>query len=423
MPLSNENQLVIGGEAPLMMTILEEIAATHDLCSKALESSDVDAFVGLRNLPTSAKGWFTLLSGIPEDPKRVRQLQLLQAEAAQIAGYVAGTLERFGILQVLVEVCPKLTILPVHPSVHLEFCATARRVADHSQGWPTNFHYDSDAFEELCRIVTLRRYHAGQLSFDIMSMPRTWLLKVHPLVLPKVIGELVGRMGGIRPIAMPHLNYWRRNPILMTPNENERSLWRMAKTIELQPDVKGFVASSWFYCASVGKISPHLAWVRDFFQDHGAFLADMDPAPIRSGFLIGSQRRRQLYTEGKFRPRQTLVLWPRDEMLRWAASYPYVPMDQASVPEKQLSINASPRLPISDSRSIIVHATSSGRFTLLNCEPVLNFTPRRYVLAVFVIPWILLVVLATVAFGFGGTVLAAVLVPIVIWLIQYLFLQ
>jgi hypothetical protein len=401
--------------------IVEEIAAAQALCRKALGSGGFDYIARLHCVPTSAEDWFKLLSGIPQDPKCVRRLQQLHAHAEQTCGYLPGTLERFGILQTYVVTFPRLLTLPVHPSIHLEFCATAKRIADCSQGWPNNFDHRSDAFEELCRIVTLRRFHAGQLGFDIMSMPRTWLLKVHPAVLPQVIRELVVRMGGIGPIAMPHLNYWRRNPLLMTQNENERALWRIAKSIELQPNVKGFIGASWFYCASVGEISPHLAWVRDFFQDQGAFLVDMEPAPVRSGFMIGSEKRRRSYGEGKFRPRQTLVLWPRNDMLRWAASYQPESMKQGTAAVKQLSIEVSRRSPVR--RSVIVQATSSGRFTLLDCERILTYAPRRYAFTVFVIPWLLLIAVSTLGFGIGGVLLTAVVAPIVIWLVQYLFLQ
>ena len=282
-----------------MTTITENIATTQALCHRALESADFAAIARLRYVPTSAEGWFKLLSGNPQDPKCVRRLQQLHAQTEMISGYLPRTLERFGALQALLVACPQLTALPVHPSIHLEFCATARRIADRGYGSRSNFDHASDAFEELSRIVTLRRFHAGQLSFDIMSMPRTWLLKVHPAFLPRVMVEIIFEMGGIHPIAMPHLNYWRRNPFLMTQNENERALWRIAKTIELQANVKGFVASSWFYCTSVGEVTPHLAWVRDFFQEQGGFLVDLDLAPVRSGFMIGSEQRRRTLRGGK----------------------------------------------------------------------------------------------------------------------------
>lgn len=419
MTSSNEIPMVLRAEAAVT-TIPEEIAAARALCSKALESDSFNLIARLQCMPANAEDWFKLLSGIPQDARCVRRLQQLHADAEQVSGYLPGTLERYGILQTYVVTFPRLLTLPIHPSIHLEFCATAKSIAD-SQAWPSDFGYRSDAFEELCRIVTLRRFHAGQLSFDIMSMPRTWLLKVHPVVLPQVIRELVVRMGGIGPIAMPHLNYWRRNPLLMTQNENERALWRIAKSIELQPNVKGFIGASWFYCASVGEISPHLAWVRDFFQDQGAFLVDMERAPVRSGFMIGSEKRRRAYGEGKFRPRQTLVLWPRHEMLRWAASYQPETMKQGRAPVKKLPIEVSHRS--LTRRSVVVQATSSGRFTLLDCERILTYAPRRYAVIVFVIPWLLLTALSTIGFGIGGVLLTAALSPIVIWLAQYLFLQ
>lgn len=108
-------------------------------------------------------------------------------------------------------------------------------------------------------------------------------------------------------------------------------------------------------------------------------------------------------------------------MLRWAASYQPETMKQGRAPVKKLPIEVSHRS--LTRRSVVVQATSSGRFTLLDCERILTYAPRRYAVIVFVIPWLLLTALSTIGFGIGGVLLTAALSPIVIWLAQYLFLQ
>ena len=43
---------------------------------------------------------------------------------------------------------------------------------------------------------------------------------------------------------------------------------------------------------------------------------------VERGFLVGNELRRQQYDSGVFRPRETILLWPRADMLAWARRHP-----------------------------------------------------------------------------------------------------
>ena len=140
----------------------------------------------------------------------------------------------------------------------------------------------SDAFEELAKIATLRRFHAGQCSFDVLPrMPLAWLLKAHPVDLPGFLWELFVGMRGLGPVVVPHINYWRANKLFLTKREHERAIFRMAQYVEQCPAIRGLVTSSWLYAFETRESSPHLGWLRDFYADENAKVLDAGPAHRR----------------------------------------------------------------------------------------------------------------------------------------------
>ena len=298
----------------------EEIDAATRLCRNALWER-----YGQINLPASAprssEAWFALLRSFVRDQKSLEAFATIVVDAEASGDFKPGDLELYAVLQAYLVALPQLHALPVHESVKRQFCMACRRIATNPDSYPRQFGYRTDAFHELARIVSHRSFHAGQISFNVMAMPRTWLLRAHPLALPGLLREIVFGVGGFGSLVTPHVNYWRANPGLLFDKENERAFWRIAKTIEMQPEIKGVTALSWLNCREVATASPHLAFVREFYLDNGAYLVDMNVAPLDSGFRLGNEMRQNLYDQGKFRPRETMVLWRRAHILDWARKY------------------------------------------------------------------------------------------------------
>jgi hypothetical protein len=397
-------------------TLNEDIETAEASCRHVLEIEYLKIANGLHGFPQDPNSWFEVLRGIPDNRACKRLLGRLKADVERVAGWPPGGIERYGVLQACLIALPRLASLPLHESVSREFCATIRRIAFQPQNWIKNFDYESDQFEELARIVTLRRFHAGQSSFDIIAAPRKLLLRVHPLALPGLVREIFVGLGGLGPIVMPHLNYWRANPTMLLRQENKRAMLRIARSMERQPSIKGLVAVSWLYSVSVGDVSPHLTWVRDFYLENGAYLVDMHLSSKRSGFMIGSQKRRRLYAEGKFRPRETLVLWRRQEILAWAERNATGGDDVPLAAEIKKSNLPAWRFNANE-------AFSSGQLTLVNCERFLSRYPRSYAFSVFVVPSIFLAVVTGMTLGIWSVLPAIILGGIGMWLFQYFFLQ
>jgi hypothetical protein len=185
-------------------------------------------------------------------------------------------------------------------------------------------------FREFARLVTLRRAPAGQFHWEMGGLPRSYILHTPKRKWPELV-EILER-GGARILSgavrgFPrfvdlHLNVRRKNRLTVSEREGLLSYFRLARSLELQPEVRGVCTCSWLYCETTGKVSPPLAWLRRFYLENGAFVASIGTAPSDSGFLEGSEMRRKLYAEGAYRPRMTYALWLRDDILAWANRNP-----------------------------------------------------------------------------------------------------
>jgi hypothetical protein len=400
----------------------KEIHAAETACRHAISSNYADFADRLVSLPRDAEGCFNLLSGITCDQKSLLTLRRLKAEATRLGLQTANALERFVVLKAYLAALPCLPSLPVDHSVHRQFCSTCRQVASLVDGSDARFSLESDAFAELAQIVTLRRYHAGQLSFDITKMARAWLLKVHPIELPGLIREISAGIGGFGPVVVPHINYWRKNPLFIFKGEQEQALWRIAKSIERDDRVKGMIASSWLYSVAVGESFPHLAWVREFFIEQNAYVVDAGPALVDAGFLIGSKKRRQLYTSGNFHPRETIVLWRRAHILEWAAKHPQfgdcAHARNVSVMAMQAATHLRTRRKPSSQRILL-----SGQCTLIDCKRLLLYKPRHYIALTLLLPAFCAALIVGAGWSAAGVLPVLFLTVLFMWVFQYFFLQ
>jgi hypothetical protein len=197
------------------------------------------------------------------------------------------------------------------------------------------------------------------------------------------------------------------------------SLWRIAKTLELNPRVKGLYAVSWFLSADTGRLFPHLAWIRDMYADEGAYVVDMETASPDSGFMIGSEARRQLYAVGQFNPRRSLILWPRSELLAWAARHP----ELADHEDEPIGPVAPGYVKSSVSPRPVRSGPHNSRLNVWNGLALLNVDSGRYVFRVLLAPAMAACVISGLLLAWWATIPAFILVFMAAWIVQYYFFQ
>lgn len=223
------------------------------------------------------------------------------------------------LLLAALHAIPELSAYPVYQGVKEVFAEDLLSWAQPSAS--ADFSPESARFREMARVVTLRRFPAGQFHWELSGMPRSHVPHTEWPKWPRLLFTLALETRGFSPMAETHLNDRRKNRLTLSESEAAKSYFLVAKSLELQPHIKGLFTESWLYCESTGRVSPRLAWMREFLLKRGALLASTRLAPVDSGFLRGSNERRELYEKGLYRPRMTYVLWPRGAMIKWAARY------------------------------------------------------------------------------------------------------
>lgn len=177
-------------------------------------------------------------------------------------------------------------------------------------------------FKDFCKVTSLKRFPAGQWDWDMSGLPRSYLLKVSPSRLPQAFYFVASKLKGFAPTFFLHMGLRPKTPWALLELESNKSYYQMARSLELQPAVKGLVVSSWLNSPDTHRISPHLAWLNKVFVENGAFVGIMGAADPNSGVLHRSPERMKLYKSGEFKPTVGLIIWPREAMIKWADVHP-----------------------------------------------------------------------------------------------------
>jgi hypothetical protein len=354
--------------------------------------------------PFSAEDWFRLLAELCWNPSSAPTIQKLEA-ALTLEGDAAASamMGRYAALKALSVALTKIADQRLPDAVKRSYVAFSRQIAARERHWEWLYNFDnnSETFRELAAYVTLFGFPVGDVGFgfDLRSPVRS-ILFVHPLTLPRFLLEVGLFMTG-GPVLVPHMNYARKS-LILPRIEYQRSLWLMARTLELRPEVKGLMAISWVHSAVVGQVFPSLAWMRDVFVEAGACVVELQPAkPRRYGFNYNNPKRLKLYEEGKFFPRQSIVLWPRDALIAWAANHPELAAEGEMITSARRGVHSrfnlkSPRPPR--------HVKHNFSIQLWDGEKAYKSLGRvRYVTLVLLLPAL---ALALVSLAFSGVWLA-----------------
>ena len=303
--------------------LLELIRATRDTCDEGLRQPDLrDAQSALGRAGVSEPRRTALVASITKArPSHEGVTALLSQLSA--AGYPNddASIERSLLVQSAASALSNLESLPVAPSVKALFCDEVQSWTRLDDAAKVSFRFGTARFVDMCQIASLRRFPAGQFDWVRSGLPLSYLLGVTYRNLPKALYVTIAKLRGRSPVFFTHLGY-RQPSASLCELEANRSYYRMARSMELQPDIKGLVASSWFRSPDTHRVSPRLAWVNTVVLENGGFVAVRGPAHPDCGVFARSPTRRRLYESGEFAPTVGLVIWPRRALLKWAAAHP-----------------------------------------------------------------------------------------------------
>jgi len=300
--------------------LAEQSRKAQEVWSRALASPELQAVArALAAAAISTDECVRESATLTEAPEARRRLEAIRgAVAGPLAGVPQGSFERFVLAHAALGSSTELESAPVAPAVKRLAWSGLSRFVDGRAG----VDLSENRFVALCKIATARRFPAGQFDWERSGLPRTWLGRIRPLsALTEVLSIVTLQWRAFSPAFFIHLAVTYPVRALLE-REALKSYYRMAQSMALQPDVHGLIASSWLHSPDTFAVSPHLAWLNRVFTENGAVVAAMGAAPPDCGVLAQSVERERAFAEGRFKPTMGLIVWPRREMLAWAAAHP-----------------------------------------------------------------------------------------------------
>jgi hypothetical protein len=403
----------------------EELQLAAAACRKALTGPE---FAGLDALmpgaPRNAEGWFELLSKYDKHREAVAELKRLKSVFPAGLAAAGVSFERYIVLSSLPVATLRILTVSVPEKVKRLYAALCTEIAGKERQWESHFDMEGDPerFSDMAQLATLQRFSAGSLNFAYERLPPLrMMLCISPFSLPSYLYRRIISMPFTKPAIGPHINFGRKHSLVLLRADYERSMWLIAKTIEMNPETSGINGWSWFFSRIVGEVYPHLAWMRDSLADGGAYLVDTFPAdPGGYGFGYNNRKRQILYEQGKFCPRQTAYFWSRDDVLRWASEHPELATDgEIPVRAPQGHVSARVRSP-----KPAKHAKHNSSITLWNGPAALERMGQlKYIALTLLLPAL---ALSLATFAAIGTWAAVLTFPVWLFLalcFQYLFSQ
>jgi hypothetical protein len=277
------------------------------------ELSHAAAALGRLGQPADRVAW-GLLSAIGDTPETAAPIQELKT-AAQLGD---ESLERLLIWQAAREALPRVESLSVPPWVRTRMRDELLRYHDVK----ASLEVGSYGFTRAAKMATLRLFPAGPMDWEYSGIPRSWFLKPSFPQNLRLLGFLATRVRGFTHCMVLHVAPFPKNRALVMEKEVLKSYHRMARALELQPQLRAIFGRAWFFDPAAVRDHPHLQALNRPFVELGGTVAVMEPVPPDCGVLEGNLARRRNYLEGKLQYRYGFALWPRDAALKWAGAHP-----------------------------------------------------------------------------------------------------
>jgi len=152
----------------------------------------------------------------------------------------------------------------------------------------------------------------ASLTGSLSGFPPLMAGKNAPTRHPGAVNCVFLRAGGSRPFFETHTAFRREAPILT--EADERKVFRLlGGSMRLQPEIRGIWARSWFLDPMLAKVSPHIGWLAEWFEEcerFGAVWTTIGKASPIADFssetgTVATLRNRALETANG------LIIWER----------------------------------------------------------------------------------------------------------------
>jgi len=202
----------------------------------------------------------------------------------------------------------------------MNFKRIIHSIGNNSSG---SFIYPQDNFLKDLAICTLKMIPAGAQKIHLDVISKRFLFKNGLKQFIECVIFIYFELGGFRPLYNMHTDAHDQD-LLEEFNANgwKRFYLRVAHLLKMNKKVKGIFGNSWFFDPQLNNISPRLKYLREIPIKNGGrlFYTGSEPQSIKNA-ILKSATRRKLYNEGKYIPRNHLIIWSRKQLINWANQY------------------------------------------------------------------------------------------------------
>lgn len=267
-----------------------------------------------------------ILRGVARVHKPTAELLSLRESVLLQGGLAAEphVLERALLLRVALGSLDRIPQLPVEDSVKHLFCKEFMFYASPPERDLPKFVYACHPFLTMVKLALLIRFPAGVIQWEVSGFSRRWLFHIPPSQMPRTLYFFASKAKAFHPYFVPHIAVSSVTVPFCSEREFLKSFYRMAASLEKQPNVRGILDASWLHSSETHRVSPHLAFMNRPYLESGGLYADLGPAPADSGFLVGDKNRSNLYQSGQYKPSSGLVICTREQALAWKCNHSHL---------------------------------------------------------------------------------------------------
>jgi hypothetical protein len=190
------------------------------------------------------------------------------------------------------------------------------RIADNQPGTNDWLTPESDLFQKELGLVSFRLLSFGQRVGELgQGIPRRTLWVAGLSNAPRRF-LLILRLGGFRPYIQTHLHDFELGKMDNEAGRTEMYLCG-AELLERYPELLGTIGSSWLEDPALEQVSPRL-FNRQPREGGAVFLYNGTDSQTTNNALFRSETRRALYQQGRYQPKNYMVIWPREQQIDWA---------------------------------------------------------------------------------------------------------
>lgn len=183
----------------------------------------------------------------------------------------------------------------------------------------TIYDHEKDLFLKDLGVCRMKIFPAGALIVETSGISRKFFITGGFKQFFNACLFFFSKMRGFSPFYQTHMDMrWLHE---FNPVGRNDCFIRISQMLKINPNIKGVFGASWYYDPFLENISPRLNYIRNVPEKNGAKLFKLGSSTSDiNNSTAKSKTRKRLFEEGKYKPTGYLMIWPRKELIKWAAS-------------------------------------------------------------------------------------------------------